>query len=312
MITLEDISFPTPSSSLSPESIKAYKEIGFVCLNEYLCKEETETLLQRARTLEREHHREKKKKNIDRDDEKNVFTTGDKKQALSCSDEYFLNSAGNVSFFYEEEPNDYREEYQPSLNKIGHALHDLDAPFMEFSRSEKLKRFLEQLGLLRPIPVQSMVIFKSAHCGGEVVPHQDDTFLRTGPEKSTIGVWIALEKCTIENGCLRALPRSHFNGTKKRMFVDHEAKERKVQFSNDGREGSEEVEYKVEDFVPLTVDAGTLVFLHGENCHWSLANTSDTSRVAYSVHYVEGGKDSCVWLKDNWLQRPETFPFKCL
>ena len=96
------------------------------------------------------------------------------------------------------------------------------------------------------------------------------------------------------------------------MFVDHEAKERKVQFSNDGREGSEEVEYKVEDFVPLTVDAGTLVFLHGENCHWSLANTSDTSRVAYSVHYVEGGKDSCVWLKDNWLQRPETFPFKCL
>ena len=70
MITLEDISFPTPSSSLSPESIKAYKEIGFVCLNEYLCKEETETLLQRARTLEREHHREKKKKNIDRDDEK--------------------------------------------------------------------------------------------------------------------------------------------------------------------------------------------------------------------------------------------------
>ena len=63
-----------------------------------------------------------------------------------------------------------------------------------------------------------------------MVPHQDDTFLRTGPEKSTIGVWIALEKCTIENGCLRALPRSHFNGTKKRMFVDHEAKERRCSF----------------------------------------------------------------------------------
>ena len=196
------------------------------------------------------------------------------------------------------------------MNKIGHALHDLDPAFGAFSRSEKMKRFLEQLGLVKPTPVQSMIIFKNARCGGEVVPHQDDTFLRTGPEKSTIGVWVALEKCTIENGCLRALPRSHLNGTRKRMFVNHDAEVRKVQFSNDG--DGEEVEYNIEEFVPLTVDAGTLVFLHGENVHWSLANTGDKNRMAYSVHYVDSGKDSCVWLNDNWLQRPETFPFKCL
>jgi len=94
------------------------------------------------------------------------------------------------------------------------------------------------------------------------------------------------------------------------MFVNHEEVERKVQFSDEGE--GEEIEYKIEEFVPLTVDAGTLVFLHGENVHWSLANTSEKNRLAYSVHYVEGGKESCVWLKDNWLQRPETFPFQCL
>jgi hypothetical protein len=271
-------------------------------LNGFLREEETQTLLQRAKTLERDHHRREKTENTSK---KTVFTTGEKKQASSCSDEYFLNSASNVSYFYEEE-----EEEGETLNKIGHALHDLDPAFGAFSRSEKMKRFLEQLGLVKPTPVQSMIIFKNARCGGEVVPHQDDTFLRTGPEKSTIGVWVALEKCTIENGCLRALPRSHLNGTRKRMFVNHDAEVRKVQFSNDG--DGEEVEYNIEEFVPLTVDAGTLVFLHGENVHWSLANTSDKNRMAYSVHYVDSGKDSCVWLNDNWLQRPETFPFKCL
>ena len=310
-VTLDDVSFPFSSSSssissesgLSSEVIQAYENIGFVCLNGFLREEDTQTLLQRAKTLERDHLRREKTENTSK---KTVFTTGEKKQASSCSDEYFLNSASNVSYFYEEE----EEEGEETLNKIGHALHDLDPAFGAFSRSEKMKRFLEQLGLVKPTPVQSMIIFKNARCGGEVVPHQDDTFLRTGPEKSTIGVWVALEKCTIENGCLRALPRSHLNGTRKRMFVNHDAEVRKVQFSNDG--DGEEVEYNIEEFVPLTVDAGTLVFLHGENVHWSLANTSDKNRMAYSVHYVDSGKDSCVWLNDNWLQRPETFPFKCL
>jgi phytanoyl-CoA hydroxylase len=299
-VALEDVSFLSPSSSsLPPEVISAYKDFGFVCLNGFLSREETEALKERANALEREHRERKREE----DEKKTIFTTGEKKQASSCSDEYFLNSAGNVSYFYEE-----KEE--ETLNKIGHALHDLDDTFKAFSRSEKMKRFLEQLGLLKPTPVQSMIIFKNARCGGEVVPHQDDTFLRTGPEKSTVGVWVALEKCTVENGCLRALPRSHLNGTRKRMFVNHEEVERKVQFSDEGE--GEEIEYKIEEFVPLTVDAGTLVFLHGENVHWSLANTSEKNRLAYSVHYVEGGKESCVWLKDNWLQRPETFPFQCL
>ena len=264
-VTLDDVSFPFSSSSssissesgLSSEVIQAYENIGFVCLNGFLREEETQTLLQRAKTLERDHHRREKTENTSK---KTVFTTGEKKQASSCSDEYFLNSASNVSYFYEEE----EEEGEETLNKIGHALHDLDPAFGAFSRSEKMKRFLEQLGLVKPTPVQSMIIFKNARCGGEVVPHQDDTFLRTGPEKSTIGVWVALEKCTIENGCLRALPRSHLNGTRKRMFVNHDAEVRKVQFSNDG--DGEEVEYNIEEFVPLTVDAGTLVFCTERTC----------------------------------------------
>lgn len=44
--------------------------------------------------------------------------------------------------------------------------------------------------------------------GGEVVPHQDNSFLYTEPTTCT-GLWLALEDATILNGCLWAIPGSH-------------------------------------------------------------------------------------------------------
>lgn len=42
----------------------------------------------------------------------------------------------------------------------------------------------------------------------KVKPHQDGSYLHTEPLKLT-GVWIALEDCTLENGCLQFVPSSH-------------------------------------------------------------------------------------------------------
>lgn len=44
--------------------------------------------------------------------------------------------------------------------------------------------------------------------GGEVIPHQDNTFMYTEP-LSLLGFWWALEDATKENGCLWVLPKSH-------------------------------------------------------------------------------------------------------
>lgn len=41
-----------------------------------------------------------------------------------------------------------------------------------------------------------------------MVPHQDNTFLYTDP-LTCIGLWVALEDATLENGCLWVLPKSH-------------------------------------------------------------------------------------------------------
>ena len=54
-----------------------------------------------------------------------------------------------------------------------------------------------------------MYIFKQPFIGGKVAPHQDATYLHTEPKPNKIvGIWIALEDCTLENGCLSFIPGS--------------------------------------------------------------------------------------------------------
>lgn len=53
-----------------------------------------------------------------------------------------------------------------------------------------------------------MLIFKQPYVGGEVVPHQDSSFLATDPF-SCVGIWLALEDARRDNGCLWALPGAH-------------------------------------------------------------------------------------------------------
>ena len=84
-------------------------------------------------------------------------------QALT-SDDYFFESANNISFFFEEGAHDaegkLKQEKALSINKIGHALHDVDPVFRKWTRSHKLTQLLLDLGLIKPLPVQSMYIFK--------------------------------------------------------------------------------------------------------------------------------------------------------
>ena len=93
------------------------------------------------------------------------------------TNDYFLNSANNVLFFFEE--NSFHcdgslvQDKALSVNKCGHALHDLDPVFRRFSRSERMAEIYKSLGFQRPTPVQSMYIFKQPKIGGPVVAHQD-------------------------------------------------------------------------------------------------------------------------------------------
>jgi phytanoyl-CoA hydroxylase len=95
----------------------------------------------------------------------------------ATTNKYFLDSAANISFFFEE--NSFREDGSLvqdkalCINKAGHALHDQDPVFRRFSRSARMQGVYRLLGFKRPLPVQSMYIFKQPKIGGPVLAHQD-------------------------------------------------------------------------------------------------------------------------------------------
>ena len=94
-----------------------------------------------------------------------------------------------------------------AVNKIGHAMHDLDPVFSAFSRQPRLAKLAG--GLFRdPLLLQSMYIFKQPGIGGEVSWHQDSTYLYTDP-MSCIGFWFALEDADATNGGMLAMPGAH-------------------------------------------------------------------------------------------------------
>jgi len=147
-----------------------------------------------------------------------------------------------------------------------------------------------------------MVIFKQPFIGGEVVPHQDSTFLHTEPHSAT-GLWFALEDCHLHNGCLEFVPGSHTKGllNGRRMVRDGKGG---VEFTAAG------AVFDDKDFVPLECPAGSLVLIHGSVVHRSSANRSPTSRIIYTFHVIEGAQ-GFVYDDKNWLQTPGT-PFASL
>ncbi|EMS68652.1 hypothetical protein TRIUR3_30268 [Triticum urartu] len=209
-----------------------------------------------------------------------VFSTKDHRQ---LKDDYFFKSAENISFFFEEkafgDDGCLKQPKELSINKVGHALHEHDPVFKKFAFSENISSLFSSLGYKRPAVIQSMYIFKQPGIGGEVVPHQDNTFLYTEPLSCT-GLWLALEDATITNGCLWAIPGSHKNGLKRRMIRD----ENGTHFDRPSPL------YDQKEFVPLEMKSA---FFH------SFENLSPVSRHALSLHVVD--MEGCKWSKDNWL-----------
>ncbi|HEX8148111.1 MAG TPA: phytanoyl-CoA dioxygenase family protein [Pyrinomonadaceae bacterium] len=275
---------------LTPEQLSAYERDGFLVLEEFVAPSECDRLRARACELVEA---------FEPGEVLSVFTT---REQTRRSDEYFLGSGDRVRFFFEEDAfgADGRllKEKARAINKIGHALHDLDPVFEDFSRTPALKSLAGSLGYARPLLVQSMYIFKQPRIGGEVACHQDATFLYTEPLTVT-GLWFALEDATTENGCLWALAGGHRRGLKSRFL--------RAGGGGTRFETYDESPWPDEGLVPLEVKKGALVLLHGLLPHLSRANRSPRSRHAYTLHVVE---EAARYPEDNWLRRGGDMPFR--
>ncbi|HRD99790.1 MAG TPA: phytanoyl-CoA dioxygenase family protein, partial [Ilumatobacteraceae bacterium] len=238
-------------------------------------------------------------------DSRTVFTTNEQERV---SNDEFLDSANGSWCFFEEDAfapdGSLVQDASLSINKIGHAMHDLDDVFRRFSYTPELAGVAADVGLTDAIALQSMYIFKQPRIGGEVGCHQDATFLYTEPMTVT-GFWFAIEDATLTNGCLWAAPGGH-RTTLRTVFKRNST-------ANDGGTHTEVLDTtplpSPAELVPLEVTHGTLVVLHGLLPHWSDVNRSEHSRHAYSLHCVSGAADYPWW---NWLQRSPDLPLRQL
>ena len=276
--------------TISEQQIAQYMDTGFLVLEDFASEGDCDRLRERAKELVQE---------FDPAEVVSIFTTREQNR---IADDYFLTSGDKIRFFFEEnafnEDGTLKYEKEKSINKIGHALHDLDPVFDHFSRNQNIKDLAAALGFKDPLLLQSMYIFKQPNIGGEVTCHQDSTFLYTEPI-DIVGLWFALEEATIENGCLWAIPGGHRRGLKSRW----------VRSRNGGMEFEiyDNEPWPENELVPLEVKKGSLILLHGLLPHRSFENRSLNSRHAYTLHLIHAG---AKYPGDNWLQRSETMPFR--
>jgi phytanoyl-CoA hydroxylase len=270
--------------------LEQYRRDGFVVLRDFVNPPACDAL--RAHAAELVHA-------FDPSGVLSIFSTREQNR---LSDDYFLGSGDKIRFFFEEDAflpdGTLKQSKEQSINKIGHALHDLDPVFSEFSRTSDITRLVADLGIEQPLLLQGMYIFKQPKIGGEVTCHQDSTFLYTEPQEIA-GLWFALEDATIENGCLWAIPGGHKLGLKSRWKRNAEGG-----MSFDVFDCSAWPEEKL---VPLEVTKGTLIILNGLLPHKSLANRSSKSRHAYTLHVISSDSR---YPKENWLQRSVAMPLR--
>jgi len=261
-----------------------------------------------------------------------VFRTDNEQEKAQGSSDYFLDSADRIHFFLEPQAVDEKTgclkesfEKRAAVNKVGHGLHVADAVFRKYSTSNKIASLVSALGYTNPVLPQSMYIFKQPIIGETVTSHQDSSFLFTTPRQTCLGLWLALQDATLDNGCLWARPGSHkepvrrhfrrnpsyFESGEGSQMVFESLTDEKDALSWEGGlpEGKSPADV---GFVAAPMKAGDLFVIHGSLDHLSLPNTSPHSRHTFQLHLIEGEAAGVKWSPHNWLQYPEGKPFPAI
>ncbi|XP_066569052.1 phytanoyl-CoA dioxygenase domain-containing protein 1 isoform X2 [Amia ocellicauda] len=261
---------------VTDEQVHKYREDGYLVLDGFLSPEECDALRERmADIVEGMDVPQHCRLEFSTDHDEQIKSQG--------SADYFLTSGDKIRFFFEkgvfDDKGDFILKKERSLNKIGHALHAYEPLYKNITHSPNVQQ---------------------PEIGGEVMPHQDATFLHTEPLGRVMGFWIALEDATLDNGCLWFIPGSHQNGITRRMVRTPKG----TDFI--GRDNT----YEDNQFLPAPVKKGGLVLIHGEVVHRSGQNTSQRSRHVYTFHVMEA--EDTRWNPENWLQPTPELPFPSL
>ena len=125
---------------------------------------------------------------------------------------------------------------------------------------------------------QSQFIFKNPGVVGQ--PWHQDSLYFDFTLQPQVGVWLALSRATLENGCLWVLPGSH------REPIHRHVPDRRPQAN---RGYLEIVDHEFDDRIAVTMEPGDVLFFHSFLMHMSTDNVTDYRRSAMVYHYGRAG-----------------------
>lgn len=178
------------------------------------------------------------------------------------------------------------EEKQDVVRKLMWFV-DYDPRLKALSAHPALLAVLRRLiGHEEPTMFQDMALLKPPGVGREKPWHQDKAFFTISLTAPVVGVWIALDPATPENGCMHVIP-----GSQKEGPVLH-FRRRDWQICDSEVQGARDV------MVPLP--PGGLLFFDGLIHHGTPANRTDTRRRAVQFHYTS---PDAAWQDEGYRQR---------
>jgi len=148
---------------------------------------------------------------------------------------------------------------------------------LEFATNPDLLDIAEQLIGPDLILWGSQVFSKPARDGMAIPWHQDGQYWPMRP-LATVTVWIAIDPATVENGCLRVIPRTHNGG-----LLPHESTDEAGLALNQGLTKSAIDEASAVD---IKLEAGQISLHHAMVVHGSNANHSNKRRCGYAIRYM--------------------------
>lgn len=172
----------------------------------------------------------------------------------------------------EMNPEERRDAIRKIFKYVGHEPR-LNAIAEHAGLLGVLQRIMEDT----PILFQDMALVKPPRYGSEKPWHQDLAYFNIQKGTTVVGVWIALDEATAENGCMHIIPGSHIEGPM-------------IHFNRrDWQICDTDVPVARDTVVPL--QPGGCLFWHGLLHHGSPANQTTKRRRALQLHYKPAGSE---------------------
>ena len=125
----------------------------------------------------------------------------------------------------------------------------------------------------------SQFIFKNPGAWGQPW-HQDSFYFSFDPPRTIVGLWLAVTRATLENGCLHVLP-----GSQREPVLEHVPDRR----PNANYGYTEIVDHDTTASVPVLMEPGDLLVFDSHLMHRSTDNASDEIRAAMVFHVAARG-----------------------